>query len=140
MPDLPKLRQEHAELIEIVDRLSAVIAQPNPPAMGDFFILRQELSFCLIAHLKGEDWVLYPRLFASPDPTVAQTAREFCVEMGGLAEAYVDYAEKWNAHSIEQDWGAYCAETHCILTALTTRIIRENRELYPLLEAMDKAA
>jgi hypothetical protein len=140
MPDLPKLRQEHAELIEIVDRLSAVVAQPHPPKMGDFFILRQELSFCLISHLKGEDWVLYPRLFASPDPSVAQTARELCLEMGGLAEAYVDYAERWNAHSIEQDWSGYCAETHGILMALTTRIIRENRELYPLLEAMDKAA
>ena len=140
MPNLHQLRQEHAELIALVGRLSAIIEEPHPPAMGDFFILRQELSFCLIAHLKAEDWVLYPRLFASADPTVAQTAREFAVEMGGLSEAYVDYAEKWNAHSIEQDWSGYCAETRCILAALTNRITRENRELYPLLEAMDKAA
>jgi hypothetical protein len=140
MPNLHKLREEHAELIELVGRLSIVIKQPHPPAMGYFFILRQEVSFCLIAHLKSEDWVLYPRLFASPDPDVAQTAQEFSVEMGGLAEAYVDYTERWNAHSIEQNWSGYCAETRCIIAALTTRITRENRDLYPLLEAMDKAA
>ena len=75
--------------------------------------------------------MLYPRLFASSDPDLAQTAREFSVEMGGLAEAYVDYAEKWNAHSIEQDWSEYCAETRGIIEALTTRITRENRESLP---------
>lgn len=40
MPNLHKLRQEHAELIELVDRVSVVIERPHPPTMGDFFILR----------------------------------------------------------------------------------------------------
>jgi hypothetical protein len=140
LSDLYKLRREHAELVEIVGRLSAVIANPQPPAMSELFTLRHELSFALIAHLKAEDWVLYPRLFASTDPKVAQTASEFAFEMGGLADAYVDYADKWNAHSIEQDWSGYCAETRCVIEALTTRITRENRELYPMLEAVSKAA
>jgi hypothetical protein len=137
---LHKLRQEHAELAEIVGKLSTIINYPCPPSMSELFKLRHELSFTLIAHLKAEDWVLYPRLFASPDATVAQTAREFSVEMGGLADAYVDYAEKWNAHSIDQDWSGYCAETRCIIEALMNRITREDRELYPMLEVLDKAA
>ena len=140
MPNLPKLRQEHVELIAIVRKLSAIIDQPRPPAMAELFSLRHELSFTLITHLKAEDWVLYPRLFGSSDAAVARTAREFSVEMGGLADAYVDYAEKWNAHSIDEDWSGYCEETRAILDALTTRITRESRELYPLLEAMEKAA
>ena len=53
--------------------------------------------------------------------------------MGGLANGNVDYAEKWNSHSIEQDWSGYCAETRCIIEALTTRITREDRQLYPML-------
>jgi hypothetical protein len=140
MPDLYKLRQEHAELVGIVERLSAVIDLAHPPAMGDLFTLRHELSFTLISHLKAEDWVLYPRLFASDDPQVALRAQEFSFEMGGLADAYVDYADRWNAHSIEADWRGYCAETRCILEALTNRITRENRDLYPMLELLDKAA
>lgn len=108
--------------------------------MSELFTLRHEFSFSLIAHLKHEDWVVYPQLFSNLDEGVAQKAREFCVEMGGLADAYVDYAENWNAHSIERDWSGYCAETRCIIEALATRIAREDRELYPMLKPLDKAA
>ena len=140
MSELFKLRQEHAQLVEIVGRLSKVINQPHPPAQNELYTLRRELSSTLIAHLKAEDWVLYPRLFASMDKKVAQTARAFSEEMGGLAQAYTAYADKWTATAIEQDWRGYCCDTAGIIEALTCRINRENRELYPLLEAMDKAA
>jgi hypothetical protein len=140
VPNLYKLRREHAELLELVGRLSKIINCPSPPSMGELFRLRHELSFALISHLKAEDWVLYPRLLSSTDTKVSRTAAEFCVEMGGLADAYVDYAENWNAHSIERDWSGYCAETRCIIEALTKRINREDRDLYPLLQAFDKAA
>ena len=140
MSDLFKLCQEHAELMEIAGKLSTIIELARPPAMSELFTLRRELSFTLIAHLKGEDWVLYPQLFASTDAYVAKTAQEFSYEMGGLAEAYVDYVDKWNAHSIEEDWAGYCADTRGVLEALTQRITRENRELYPLLEMLHKAA
>ena len=140
MSDLIKLRQEHAELIEIVGRLAEVIEQPRPPATSELFRLRHQLSSTLIAHLKAEDWVLYPRLLASRITEVAATARAFSDEMGGLAQAYSVYAAKWTANDIERDWRGYCADTKGIIEALTMRINRENRELYPLLEALTKAA
>ena len=140
MSDLAKLRAEHAALIEIARRLSAIIAEPQPPSAAELFAVRGELASVLIGHLKAEDWVLYPRLFASPDPAVEQTARAFSDEMGHLAEAYGAHTQKWTASSIAADWAGYCRETGVILDALGKRIIRENRELYPLLEAMDKAA
>lgn len=49
-------------------------------------------------------------------------------------------AEKWNAQTINADWGAYCRDTRDILDALTNRLKRENRELLPLLERLDSAA
>jgi iron-sulfur cluster repair protein YtfE (RIC family) len=140
MSELMKLREEHAQLAEIVGRLSKFIAQPHPPAASELFKLRHELSSTLIAHLKAEDWVLYPRLFHSADAKVAETARAFADEMGGLAAAYTAYADKWTASSIDHDWAGYCAETRGIIEALTCRITRENRDLYPLAEAIDKAA
>jgi hypothetical protein len=88
----------------------------------------------LIAHLMAEDWVLYPRLISSPEPNIADTARAFSEEMGGLAAAYRNYAGHWTAGAIEADWPGYCAETRGIIDALTNRILRENRELYPLLD------
>lgn len=140
MSDIAKLRSEHAALIEIARRLSAIIEQPQPPEPAVLFGVRGELNSVLIGHLKAEDWVLYPRLFASPDPAVEQTARAFSDEMGHLAGAYTAHTQKWTANTIAADWSGYCRETAVILDALGQRIIRENRELYPLLEAMDKAA
>jgi iron-sulfur cluster repair protein YtfE (RIC family) len=140
MSELQKLREEHARLVEIVGRLQKVIATPDSPNASELFKLRRELSSTLIAHLKAEDWVLYPRLLASSDDRVAETARAFSDEMGGLAQAYMAYADKWTATAIDEDWQGYCGETQGIIDALTCRITRENRELYPLLEAMNKAA
>jgi hypothetical protein len=140
MSELSALRREHDQLVEIVGQLSKILAMSHPPAAGDLFRLRHELSSVLIAHLKSEDWLLYPRLLASDDQLIAGTARSFNDEMGGLAQAYAVYAEKWTAGTIQYDWAGYCRESRVIFGALTHRITRENRELYPLVEALDKAA
>ena len=140
MSSLAQLREEHAHLVTIVRKLSTLIALDAPPPSTELYALRRELTTTLIGHLKAEDWVLYPRLLASPDAKIARTAREFSEEMGGLAQAYTAYAEKWGSFAIEQDWPGYCRETAGIIEALTNRITRENRDLYPLLEGLDRAA
>jgi hypothetical protein len=139
MPNLDKLRREHARLIDVVQRLARFVMQPRPPEAVELFKVRNELTSTLIGHLKTEDWLLYPRLLANPDPTVAGIALAFSDEMGGLADKYVAHTNKWNANSIAADWGTYCAETRGILGALTNRIMRENGELYPLLESLQAA-
>lgn len=140
MTDIAKLRQEHAHLVEIVGRLGEIIDQPSPPSQLELFELRRSLSSTLIAHLKAEDWVLYPRLLASDDEAVASVARTFNEEMGGLAGAFVAYSDKWAANAIAADWAGYCRESRAIIDALSCRINRENRELYPLLDRLDRAA
>ena len=140
MSDLAKLRQEHAQLIEIAKRLkTAVEADAAPPAV-ELYALRRELASTLIAHLKAEDWALYPRLFDSSEPAVAATAKAFSDEMGGLGAAFSMYSQRWDAMSIQANWTGFRSETGEIIDALTCRITRENRELYPLLEKLDRAA
>ena len=134
MSDLAKLREEHALIIKIVQRLSQFVEQPSPVSQLELFEVRRELSSALIAHLKAEDWVLYPRLIDSDNAKIAATARTFSDEMGGLAAAYLDYSEHWSAGAIAANWSDYCAETKGIVDALTNRITRENLELYPLIE------
>lgn len=140
MLNLSGLREEHAQLIKIAGRLSKVVAQDAPPPSTELFALRQELISAVMRHLKAEDWVLYPRLFASPDKRVAQTARSFSEEMGGLAKEFTAYAQRWGSFAIEGDWAGYRHETTRIIGDLTQRITRENRDLYPLLEALDEVA
>jgi hypothetical protein len=138
--DIEKLRQDHAELIAIARRLGDFVARPAPPPQLELFDLRRELTSTLIAHLKAEDWVLYPRLAESDDPRIAGTARAFSEEMGGLAAAFIAYNETWSAPAITADWPGYCRDTRGVIEALINRITRENRELYPLLDSVGDAA
>lgn len=140
MSNLRELRQDHAQLLRIAARLSLVIAQAKPPPPTDLFALRQELISGVIRHLKMEDWVLYPRLFASADNRVVHTAHLFSEEMGGLAGEFTRYTRRWGSLAIESDWAGYRRETRTIIDNLTQRITRENRDLYPLIEALDEAA
>jgi hypothetical protein len=140
MTDVMKLREDHAELVRLAKRLEQLIGQAEPAGQLELFDLRRQLSSLLIAHLKAEDWVLYPRLLGSGEAAVAATAQAFNDEMGGLAAAFAAYAEKWTAIAIAQDWAGYCAESRGIIDALTNRILRENRELLPLLDRLDAAA
>jgi len=138
--DMMKLRQDHADLIQLVARLKAVVGAPAAPPIVELFTLRRELASTLIAHLKAEDWALYPLLMNSGDPRIAATAKAFSDEMGGLAEAFGVYAQRWDAMSIQKDWSRFCDESNEIIAALTSRITRENRELYPLIDQVGKAA
>jgi hypothetical protein len=140
MSNIRKLRHEHLRLMATVRRLRALIERKTPPPRLHLFALRRELSATLIAHLMVEDWLLYPPLLDSSNSHIAATAREFRDEMGGLADAYRAHGEKWNAGAISADWAGYCLECRHILDALTIRITRENRELYPLVEALARAA
>jgi hypothetical protein len=140
MTDLAKLRHEQEQILRLLPRLEGLIIQPRPPRQLHLFAFRHELSTILIAHLKAEDWVLYPRLLASDDTQTAAVARSFSAEMGGLAAAYAEYCYKWTAEAIAADWAGYCSDSRELIDLLTTRITRESRELYPLLERLDCAA
>jgi len=140
MATIQHLHEEHAHLVRIVGQLSECIGRPAPPPTVELFAVRRELNATLIGHLKAEDWILYPTLLASDDPEIAATARQFLDEMGGLAATFLAYADRWSANAIERDWAGYCGESHEIIEALTERITRENRELYPLAERQKRAA
>lgn len=140
MSQLSKLREDHAALARLFRKLRGMIEASKPPAQLVLFDLRRELTSTLIAHLKLEDWALYPRLIESGDSAISDAGREFQDEMGGLAPAFVAYCDKWSATAIEADWNGYCSDTAAILDALENRLLRENRELLPLLERLDRAA
>jgi hypothetical protein len=140
MSQLTKLREDHAALARLFRQLRGMIESSQAPSQLVLFDLRRELTSTLIAHLKLEDWALYPRLIESADQSISDAGRQFQDEMGGLAPAFVVYCDKWSANAIQADWAGYCAETKVILDALENRLVRENRELLPLLERLDRAA
>jgi hypothetical protein len=140
MSELTKIREDHAVLAKLFRQLREMVGSSRPPSQLVLFDLRRELVSTLLAHLKLEDWALYPRLIQSSDDGISKLGRTFQQEMGGLAPAFVAYCDKWSASAIECDWHAYCEDTREILDSLEKRLVRENRELLPVLEQLDKAA
>ena len=140
MSQLKKLREDHAQLAKIFRRLGEIVGQDRPPPQIDLFDIRRELVSTLLAHLKLEDWALYPRLIESSDTELSHAGKWFKDEMGGLAPSFVAYCDRWTAGAIELDWANYCRDTRDMLAALNNRLTRENRELLPLLERLEAVA
>lgn len=89
-------------------------------------------------HAAMEQQALYPRLLASDDAAVAGKARALESEIGPLYQSFFDYLATWSAPgAIQNEMEGFCRETMLQLYQLSTRMKRENRELYPLVDALD---
>lgn len=144
--EIERLTAEHSRLLALATTLGRHVNGAFPTdraALEDFHGARTQLRNQLIAHLKREDWVLYPSMLTSSDRLLAATAQDFADEMGHISEAFSNYSRQWLPDAIAADWPGYCAATKGILGALAQRIEREDSELYPLastVEAVDTAA
>lgn len=144
--EIERLTTEHGRLLALATTLGRHLNGAFPTdraALDGFHGARTQLRNELIAHLKREDWVLYPSMLASDDSRLATTAQDFADEMGHISEAFSNYSRQWLPDAIAADWAGYCAATKGLLGALAERIEREDGELYPLaltVEAVDVAA
>lgn len=126
-------RKQHDELVDLVavlaPSLGATAAREHPDTA------RRALSQLwgkLTIHLAMEDDVLYPRLLSCGDALAEAKALSFSDEMGPLRSRFEEFLARWTEVSIARDASGFSAETHALIRALTTRIDRENNELYPI--------
>ncbi|WP_427911437.1 hemerythrin domain-containing protein [Ramlibacter sp. MMS24-I3-19] len=128
-----KFRGQHNEILQIAKEMTEQMrGQPDPAALRKLLSnLAGKLSF----HLAMEDQALYPRLLGAEDPKVKTMAQQFMTEMGGLGGAFAAYNGKWQVSDIRANPEGFAEETRAVFAALTQRISRENRELYPLADA-----
>ncbi len=84
-----------------------------------------------------EDKSLYPSLLKHEDPNVSNLAKTFTVEMGNINTDVNNYRKKWVVQEkIQQAAADFIDETQIIIDALTQRIIKENDELYELVDSL----
>lgn len=136
MLDRACLSHEHAELDALAGELLACVTRDEPD-LDAVARVRWAMSRRLAEHLAKEDRLLYPRVQASADAHAARIADRFAREMGGLAAAYRDYIAGWSADRIRSEWLAFRAHSRTVIEALRHRIGREERELYPLVAALE---
>ncbi|WP_232313794.1 MULTISPECIES: hemerythrin domain-containing protein [unclassified Sphingobium] len=132
MMNLHELRRQHEEISLSARQLAQAITDDRQPQ--GVARLRWQLARQLIAHLALEDRILYPALQRAADPLTRERATLLQKETGALADRFSVYMAAWSDDRISSQWSDFCAETRLILTALSDRIDRENRALYPLAE------
>lgn len=137
-----RLRHQHDVALALVGEITALIARMgDTPSRADAYqatMLLAKLTGVLRIHFAQEDRMLYPSLMASGRGGVAAVARAFFEEMGQIGPVFVAYSEQWRSiEAILSRPAVFRSESAALFAALGGRIERENRELYPLADAMD---
>jgi hypothetical protein len=128
-----KFRVQHNEILAIATEITKSI-----DAKAEAAVTRKMLSGLagkLNFHLAMEDKALYPRLMEKKGSDANAMATKFMHEMGGLGDAFTAYNNKWQVSAIRNDPVGFSRETRAVFSALSQRIARENRELYPLADS-----
>ncbi len=126
-------REHHRALRDLVARIPSGIVPGTAELVRPLLI---KLSDVLTTHLKLEEEHLYPAMLADVDPGVRARAEDFQAEMGGLAEAFGRFVERWTVpHAVSSDPAAFSRDWAGIRSALAGRMDREDRDLYALVDS-----
>ncbi|GBH29507.1 hemerythrin domain-containing protein [Sphingobium xenophagum] len=136
--DMTELRRQHDEISHTAHRLALATADhANPRSVG---AIRWQLARQLMGHLALEDRILYPALQRADDAHTRTTAAALQAETGALAESFSSYMTAWSDDRVAREWADFCIATQAVIRALTERVDRENRTLYPLADRIDNSA
>lgn len=113
----------------------------NPEALIDCRRLLLSLMRKLTVHLKQEDDYLYPRLIGHEDEALREMAIRFKAEMGGLQDVAKRWAAVWLLPgAATRDPARFMEETSDFFNQLSLRIIREDTQLYPMIDQIGWSA
>jgi hypothetical protein len=132
------LRSQHQRLTEHLLSIRGRLAPAIDPIRareirGEIAKMAGLMAF----HLSMEDKVLYPRLLRHQNGKVSAMAKRLVDDADFLKSEFTDYRKKWlPAGAIEANPDEFRLETNLLFLALGKRIVREDRELYPVLEIL----
>ncbi|MGI6557577.1 MAG: hemerythrin domain-containing protein [Limnochordia bacterium] len=130
-----RFRRQHDEIMAIVQEISSHLTDDLKKDASQVPQLLSTLAGKLTVHLAMEDNALYPSLLK--DDQLRPLAERFMTEMGGISATFKEYVRKWpDAGAIEGRAAEFIQETKRVFATLTERIIREDQELYPLVDAL----
>lgn len=135
-----RFREDHNLFIKQVTEISGYLsdeAKVNAGAAQIRTILSQ-LAGAVRLHLASEDQALYPMLAACSDAKVADMAKKFQTDMGGIKTAFEDYSKKWGTPAlIQANPKDFIKDSKAVFDVLGKRITRENTELYAAADKLD---
>ena len=134
-----RYRAQHAELFALVTQITPLLDDANlGKKAAEIRSLISSLAGKLSIHLAMEDKRLYPKLIAHSNPDVRALATHYSEEMGSLSDDFTKFNQCWlTAALIEKDPVTFVGEMKFVLTALQTRIDKEDNRLYKLVDNLD---
>lgn len=129
--ELRRLRGEHAELRDLSDALRSGLEEHPPENLRQLFSIRQQFQTLMVRHLKCEDWILYPRIKASPNEQLSCLADHIFSQFGDLADVLLSYADSWDEAAVRADWASYCVDTKKLLDHAERRARSEETIFFP---------
>ena len=133
-----RFRRQHAELAGLAAAVTEVLrnewgAQRAEEAQHAL----SQLAGKLRIHSAMENEALYPRLLQHDDPHVRRVARRFVGELSGAYRNFLELRSRWvTAETIASAPELFRAEAEAAISQLAARIVRENAELYELVDEL----
>ncbi|KOA19304.1 hypothetical protein CLHOM_24100 [Clostridium homopropionicum DSM 5847] len=133
--DISNLKRQHNEVMNLANYILNNITSSTVEQNLDQIVKNiNTITGKLKIHLLNEDKYLYPFLSSSPDTTLNAFGVKYSEEMKEVSKAYEDYKSKYNTvNKVKQNIVEFNKDTEKIFEALSSRIDREEKELYPLL-------
>ncbi len=137
-----RYREQHDEIMLLISQFQDFVQRAdNPEALSDCRGLLLSLMRKLTVHLEQEDDYLYPRLIGHEDEALQEMAIRFKEEMGGLQDVAKRWAAVWLLPgAVTQDPARFMEETSDFFNQLSLRIIREDTQLYPMIDQIGWSA
>lgn len=135
--NIDKFKQQHVDILEGIASLRKLALAGVARNAAEIAQGIVTMSATIKLHLAVEDRALYPAVARSADADLARKGREFQEEMDAIAAAYEGFAKRSNnARSLELDERGFRDDANTVLRRVHERMQRENRDLYPRIEAM----
>lgn len=133
--DTNNLLRQHQEMLDLAAKICAYQSQlAVTENASTISLLLSQLAGKLKIHLMVEDQFVYPKLAIHSDVQIQKASQDFATEMGDLGAAFGEYKTKYlGVRKIADNAELFIEDTKNIFAALTKRMDKENRLLYPLL-------
>jgi len=130
-----RFRRQHGELQGLAQKLLRLAVTPGTEARELRRLLAQ-FAGKLRVHAAMETEALYPVLLGSPDPVTRSKAERLHAELGSLYGTFDEFEARWDdAAAIDAHRIRFRIDLVRMMAILARRMVRENRELYPLADA-----
>ena len=131
---LAELRREHDELRRWSAEIRDIVRRPSPNRLGGLAEARRKFVRVLTDHVTFECELNIEAHERSGSEAVRNSLGFLQQDLVGWMRDLAEHVEQWPSHRVGAGWERYRNEELDLLANLDDYLVREERQLYPLLE------